>query len=599
MATLRELVVRFRLKADTKALDGFEKKMNKAVSAAQDLVGFGATLAATYTGIAGGLAFAATSAADFAEETIRSAHAFGMSTSRVQELSFAYQALGASQDDLADTLGTLTDRATDAIEGSKTYRKEFKRIGVSIDELKGKNPGELFDLYVRGVSNATDVNAALTASVRLLGDDLGRRISKGIRTAGSSFQDYIAIVRAADGVFSEEMLEKAQDAQIQFRLLGAVFQMLRRRIGLELAPVFGDFAAKIIKWFSKNSDSVDDFVNRLVNGVQRELGRIGIFARRTNDVVQRVFGGWTNLAEGLAIAMAGVVTAIGGQKVLAAVDAFATALKALTIPAATTGALFAILALWVGALFLIFEDLFVEINGGDSLIGKLIARFEKLGPVSQAIAIALRVVVWLFRTAAEMFVRAYETLAPLLPLLKFVASALALAFGGFILGAMAIALSLWIAIGAAIGLVVSAVNVAIDALVGFVDLLSESLAKFPQAMVNAVDAAIAELANLFGWVDSKIASLTGFSISGAINAGDEPAVGQGPLFPSGVTRGADGNWTRGGGTSVNSQSNSFQVEVKGANSEAEGRAAARGFRSEVEDGGFLESLAERFSYGDR
>lgn len=594
MATLRELVVRFRLKADTKAIKDFEGKLKDVGAAASDLVGYAAKLAGGYAALGGVLAHTAAGAADFAEETIRTASAFDMSTGRVQELSFAFQALGASQDDMADMFSTLAERSTLAIEGSKEMRKNFARIGISVDELRGKNVSELFDMYIDGASNATDTNQALTASAGLLGDDLGRRVAKGLRTAGSSFQDYITILRKTGGVFPEGMLEQAQKAQIQFRLLGATFSVLRKRIGLQLAPVFGDFAEKIVHWFSKNTEAVDIFVERLINGVQRELGRLVLVARSADRFVSKVFGGWIHLAEGLAVASAAVVTAVGGQKVISVFSAIQAAVAAMTGPLAALAGAAGLIALVVGGLVLVFDDLLVYMEGGDSLIGRLIERFGTLGPLGEFIA-------WVLEATATNFVdlvheagALFEELSPLITVFKALGSLIITVIGTWLVGAFNIAIGMIRGVVLVVRILSEMVKVAFGGLSLFVDELFNAFSKFPEAFPAFVRAGIEAalgLLDIFGdKVSSVMSDLNPFGSENRVNmaltnyANDQAA-----------TRAGD-SATRGGQSSV-SQTNEFNATIN-ANSEAEGRAAARGFTSEVKSSDLMSSMQERMSYGE-
>lgn len=379
--TIRELIVSLGIKVDEKGLKAFEQAIGGLKQSVGELIGFVAKLGAAYVGAAGFLGALSAQSADFAEEVLRSADAFGITVEKYQELRFAFQALGASTDDLADAMGTLTDRAVDAMEGGKTYRKEFERIGIAVDDLKGKDPAQLLMMWTEAASNATDETQAITSAVRLLGDDLGRRIARGLRTSGSNFIDYIRIINEVGGVFDRELLEKGKDAQIQFRMLGGVFQMLKRRIGLELAPIFGELAQKITDTFLDNQDALEDFIRRLKEGVQREMERVLYWADRVDAVVQRQWGSWGALFADIATAIGVAIATMFGAKVLAVIASLATVIGALSLPLIIVAAKVAAVAAVIGALVLIFEDLWFYVNGGNSLIGKMIDKYKDAGGV--------------------------------------------------------------------------------------------------------------------------------------------------------------------------------------------------------------------------
>lgn len=424
MATVRELVVKFSLEADTKAIKKFDAALTDATKAAKGLVSFGAKLTAAYAGFMGVAAKAAVGAGDFAEEILRTSSAFGVATHRIQEISFAFGALGASQDDMADALSTVAQRSIRAQRGAKRYQEAFGDLGITMERVASMDISSLFDEIIRGASRTTDTVQATSAMVTLFGDDLGRRVARGLRTSGSSFQDYIQIIREVGGVFDEQMLDQARDAQIQFRMLGAVFQMLRRRIGLELAPVFADFVNKIMNGFRRNQDAINAFIVRLRDGLARELGRIETIAVRVNNTVQESFGGWANLADKVAIAMAGIVSAMAGAKVAAFVAALVPLFKALTIPVIILGAKIALISLLVAGWVLIFEDLWHAIQGNDSLIGNIIEKLEDMGGIASLLAIPLRLTIEHFRILASQVIGLWREVQNLAPLFKFVFSAL-------------------------------------------------------------------------------------------------------------------------------------------------------------------------------
>jgi hypothetical protein len=563
-----------------------------------DLVAWGAKLAAVYTGILGALAANSAAAANFAEQVLRTSAAFGIATSKYQEQLFAMQALGASADDLADMYSTLSERAVQAQEGSKTYTREFKRMGISIAELKGKKPGELFDLYIQRAGAMTDVTQRAAAAAALLGDDLGRRVAAGLSHAGSSFHDYVRILRAAGGVFPEAALEQAQKAQLQFRLLGATFMVLRRRVGLELAPVFGRFATKVTRLVAENIDVVNEFIDRLKMGVERELLRLELIVTRLDAVVQNRFGGWINLAEGLGVALGGVVAAVTGFKIAAVFSALVPLFTALTVPIAIAAAKIIILAAVIGALGLIFEDLWVDAQGGDSLIGKLIERFRALGGIlGDSVAWVLEMVRANFGSLLEEASSLGDELSvAVIPILKFLGNVLlALAGGAFISIVNGLIL-----LGRMFVFLARAITFPLNLAAEFLSILAD----FPAALMNA----LGETGQFF----KQVASLGGGLLSGLFDdeekkvtiSSNRPSLdnvlrdslaarGHG----SAAAGGTRGSTAPGSGSKTMSQTNEFNTTIQ-ANSKEEGRAAARGFKEGLDREGFYQTLKSDFEPGD-
>lgn len=617
MATLRELIVKFSLKADTKAIKRFGEALNAAKDAAADLVAWGAKLLITYAAVAGLLARVATGAADFAEEVLRSASAFGLTVQRWQELDFAFQALGASSDDLADALSTLTERAMAAREGAKTYRREFERLGISMADLKGKKPGELLDLYIERAGAMEDVNKRVTASVVLLGDDLGRRIARGITSAGGSFQDYIQILRSVGGVFDEQLLEKAQQGQIQFRLLGAVFSTLRKRIGLELAPVFGMLASKIVTAFVRSADSVDAFVKRLKDGVQREIGRVLLYVKRLDDFVKRNFGGWAGMFAGIASAIAGMGIAFTGLKIAVLLSTLIPLITAIAGLSAAVGVLLltvGLAAVAIGFLLVALDDLFVEVNGGDSLFRKLIDTFRASGTVigtffANQLELTITKFKALIKAAGEFWKEHGPALTKVFKVIGgILVAVLLVAFNALIQLIIDIGrLAIWLAdqfidmaknTANALAFIIAAFTV----LWGILKQLPGALSNFWDQLSLVVNttifdpiiAALITLRDLLGSLPSAALKLMAF---GSTSPGEAAARDTQALM--GVIQGGrqGGGGGEAGARTGGARTVSIKIGTISANSEEEGRAAARGFQKEIESGGFFDSLISIFEPG--
>jgi len=116
-------------------------------------------------------------AGDFASQLSSLAPALGMTTDELQQWEYVFARAGLEIDDVADAFATLADRTEDALDGTVSMIDDFKLIGITLDQLRGKNPQQLFELFADGVRNTTDQNRALAAIVRNLGDDLGRKLA--------------------------------------------------------------------------------------------------------------------------------------------------------------------------------------------------------------------------------------------------------------------------------------------------------------------------------------------------------------------------------------------------------------------------------------
>ena len=83
-------------------------------------------------------------ATDMASEIKQQAAMYGVSIEKLQELKFVAEQGGGTVEELGDAMVTLAERSIEAQGGSEDMIAAFQRMGISLNELKGMTPDELF-----------------------------------------------------------------------------------------------------------------------------------------------------------------------------------------------------------------------------------------------------------------------------------------------------------------------------------------------------------------------------------------------------------------------------------------------------------------------
>ena len=155
---------------------------------------------------------------EFARQVNDLAPALGMTTDELQEWEYVFARSGLALEDVSDAFATLADRTEDALSGTESMIEDFRLVGITTDQLRGKNPAQLFELFSDAVSGTSDKNRALTSIVRNLGDDLGRKLApalmlgkKGLQEMRKEAQD-LGIIMDADNI--EEVANQMVEVQI-------------------------------------------------------------------------------------------------------------------------------------------------------------------------------------------------------------------------------------------------------------------------------------------------------------------------------------------------------------------------------------------------
>lgn len=95
---------------------------------------------------------------------------FGVLPSEIQKLENVASVTGGSMSALNGTMNAMWRRAQEAADGNETYRKSFDRLGISVDELRGKNAVEIFNMISNGVKDTTDKSVAFAAAFNVGGE---------------------------------------------------------------------------------------------------------------------------------------------------------------------------------------------------------------------------------------------------------------------------------------------------------------------------------------------------------------------------------------------------------------------------------------------
>jgi len=383
--TLKEVNFKLGASGGSKAASEF-KKVEKAgfdveAAFARAAQSMGALLAAA-AGVGAALAvgFGAQGvlvrrSAAFGEQIERMAVGFSTSAQEIQRLNTVFKVLGGSTDDLADAMGTITDRAKSALEGSADSLKEFKRVGISLDELKDKKPAELLRLFMERASVMKDRTQALTASVRTFGDDLGRRLIPALTTGEASFRDLERVAGDLGLILSPKETKNLKLAQVEFRKLQFTVEGLGNSLGAALAPAFG-YAAKGIQTFIQNnfvkgkSPLSAKWMKSWAQLMGDEFKKIGTYAQSAFEKL-----GGSQAADKAMTLLQGVVPLVAEMAVgflaLAGSASVVYFFKML-------GGVGVVLGLVLGGIIAVLFDLFAYMEGGDSVIGRLIDRSPRL-----------------------------------------------------------------------------------------------------------------------------------------------------------------------------------------------------------------------------
>ena len=254
----------------SKLVHGFKKGIKTAAVMGTALTGMA---------VAGGTALfgMANKAAASGDRVDKLSQKVGMSRKGFQEWDYILSQNGMSIESLQGGMKKLNNTIDDAIGGSKTAVNAFGRIGISVDDLKGKSPEQVFEMTVKALQGMPDGAEKAALANELLGRS-GSELMPLLNGSSKSVDELKAKAKELGIVLSDDSI----DASVKFtdtldslkRSLGAVVT----KVGVAVMPIM----QKAADWVIANMPTI-----QMVMGTV--FKHIGQFVSAAADVFQTYF----------------------------------------------------------------------------------------------------------------------------------------------------------------------------------------------------------------------------------------------------------------------------------------------------------------------
>lgn len=256
---------RAKFNKSTKAM----KKQFKGVAKAVDKVK-GALSFLSIASVAG-FAVVGKSALAAADEINQLALTTGSSVEKIQTLTIAFSQFKLEGDDVGDVLNTLADRSKDAIDGMQSFVDDFRLIGIEVDDLKGKKPDQLFDTFADAIAKTKDPISRQAALVRILGDDLGRKLAPALMNGAEGFAELAKAAKESGVIMDTATVKGAARANRQLEKLKSILTIGVTKSFAKLGPVI-EVAGLKLESFLNMGEQADTSIIPALRKVARLVG---------------------------------------------------------------------------------------------------------------------------------------------------------------------------------------------------------------------------------------------------------------------------------------------------------------------------------------
>jgi len=263
----------------------------------------------------------------------------GIAIEELSKLDFVASQSGTSLQDFEIAIKTMQRGLVDADRGLSTAKDNFKDLGISLDEIQGKNPSEQFTILANKLSQIEDPSLRAGLALKLFGRS-GSQLLPLLKDGVGGIDRLKAKAESLGLVITKDQSDSAAELTDALDILSRSFKKIFIEIGSALSGDVKNFALEIskiikivFKWISNNQKLV-----KILSVIAVSITALGI------------------VLTGLGIALSAVSFIMGGLPLLiSAVNVALAFMAANPIVALITG--IALLVLAILSLTGVFDTL--------------------------------------------------------------------------------------------------------------------------------------------------------------------------------------------------------------------------------------------------
>ena len=332
--------------------------------------------------------------ANTANELSSTAKRIGMSVEALQEWNHVANMAGTETKVLEDVFGKVNNiLGSIALGDVKSFAGIFHALGISMDELEGKDTSEAFEIIRNALANVEDESLRLALANKLFGDKVGSELLPMLNLESDAI---------------EELRQNAKDLGL---------------ITTEQTEVTGEFenSLKNLKTAANNLS-----VELAVALVPAMTSVVNIIKDKLIPIVSNMISWWTNLSEGskkLIVTLVAVAAAIGPilsivGKVGPLIKGVSIALKAVGAAGTIAGIGINAATLGIGALVAIVVMALMKSEKFKELLGKLMETFVKLlDPIIDIVDVLMTALQPILDIIVNIFMKLVDILLPILDMI--------------------------------------------------------------------------------------------------------------------------------------------------------------------------------------
>lgn len=349
-------------------------------------LGAGTALAGAAVGIGASMLSVAGKTAEYADEIDKLSERTGINREELQRWKYAAGQSGADVGKLEVGIKKLSEGMNGAVEGSKSNIEAFEKLGITVDDLKGKTQEEIFDKVMTGLADM-EQGAARNA----LGNDLlGKSYTELMPLLNAGAEGMQGLKDRADDlglVMSEEAVGAGVLYGDTMDDVKSTLDAMTNSLGSEVMPII----QKFLDYILENMPAIQETFKGFSDGLKTAFGFI------VENVIPPLTEGFQWLIDnmglilpilatiGIAMGVFNVVTVIMG--LVQAFKAWQLATEGMSIAQAALNLVMSLnpVALVIIAIAALVAGLILLWNSNEDFRKAMINTWEKIKEVAMPI----------------------------------------------------------------------------------------------------------------------------------------------------------------------------------------------------------------------
>jgi hypothetical protein len=223
----------------------------------------------------------------------------GIGAEALQRLQFAAELSGANIDGLEKGIKRMSSVVLDVEDGLTESVRALDRLGVSLEDVKGKTPEDQLMVFMDALAGVEDASKRSALAQDIFGK-AGTSLLPMLRNGSKGFRELLGEADKVNGVLSKDLIAGAAKLKDSFGRLTLAVKALAFREALsdaeDLSATIDDMSVKIAEF-----GEGDDFRNTIDS-----IRALASAAKFVLDILKEIIGSFVKIGE--------FVTKLGGQK---------------------------------------------------------------------------------------------------------------------------------------------------------------------------------------------------------------------------------------------------------------------------------------------